>query len=487
MARSLPRIAAGAVLLLLLCLVAGRPQPFSDTRAYYALGQEVALTAAPGDHQAASTHALRGQVLPPAAAKAQTRLAYTVAASRSPYWSLLFFLAASAGTTWLVVALQALTAAAMLWLALRALAAERAYLPVVALLAIASSLPVEVMFLMPDLFAGLAILSALALAAPRAEVGRAGKAALWLCAAAGALFHTSHLMVLAALGVLTLAAGWRRPAEVRAGAAILFAAVVGLAGALAYPAAVRAIRGEPIYAPPFVSARLIADGPGRALLAQDCRATPDAWGWCPYLRQPMVDVNTILWDHTPAHASFQAADYDRRVRIIREQGRFAVAVATRFPAAVAAEVVRNVGSLFLQYGTVETLGDPTALYRRPAFAVLTDITPGARACAAAGTCAPRVDIPLLDAIIGLVLLASIAGIAALLATGGARAGWTRPVLIVLAGLTLNALACGAISGAAQRYQSRVTWLVPLLAGAMLADRVGARRSRVGRRREPADG
>lgn len=469
-ARGLAQVVVAALLLMLLCFAAGRPQPFSDTRAYYALGQEFALSAAPGDHREASAHALRGRALPPVQAREQTRLAYTVAASRSPYWSVLFYLAATLGTTWLVVGLQALAAAAVLWIALGALAAERAFLPILAALALASSLPVEVMFLMPDLFAGLAIVSALALAAPRAQIARWEKGALWLCAAAGALFHASHLMTLTALGLATLAAGWRRPAERRAGAAILAAAAMGLAGALAYPAGVKALRHEPIYAPPFLSARLIADGPGRALLREDCRANPDAWGWCPYAGKPLADVNVILWERSPASATFQAADYGRRVRIIGEQGRFAAAVIRRFPGEVAANTARNVGQLFLMSGTEETLADRSRLYRDPAFATLADITPGARACAASGSCASRVPIAVIDGLIETLLLASLGVIAWRLARDRGGEGWWRPALFVFAALTVNAAVCGAISGAAQRYQSRVLWIVPLLAGAMLAQR-----------------
>ena len=62
-ARGLAHVALAALLLMLLCFAAGRPQPFSDTRAYYALGQEFALSAAPGDHGDASVHALRGRAL----------------------------------------------------------------------------------------------------------------------------------------------------------------------------------------------------------------------------------------------------------------------------------------------------------------------------------------------------------------------------------------------------------------------------------------
>ena len=482
-------ILLGALLLMILCFASGRPQVFADTKAYYALGQEVAGVLAPAPahtRQTAAIVTLRGRSMAPAETKAATRLAYTVAASRSPYWSTLFYLAVKFGSAWLVVAFQALVAAATLWIAARAFGVARAYLPIVAVLALASSLPMVVMFLMPDLFAGLAILGAMALVAGRVPVTRGEVAALWSVMAAGALFHTSHVLLLAGLGGGTLLAGAlvrRYRGLLAPGAAILAAAAVGAAGALAFPVAVRMIRDEPVYAPPFLSARLIADGPGRALLRETCHRG-DEWGWCPYRDRPLRDVNVILWDSSPADATFQAAGYDRRVRIIREQPRFVLAVVSRYPGEVAADTIRNVANLFVQYGTGEMLSDPTPRYRDPAFRIFTHIVPGTRECAAGtASCASRLDLAVLDMVIGATLLASWIALAALLAGPSARRGWGRAAIVLLAGLALNAIICGAISGNAQRYQSRVTWLVPLLALAMSAEWL-RRRSAVPREDDP---
>ena len=56
--------------------------------------------------------------------------------------------------------------------------------------------------------------------------------------------------------------------------------------------------------------------------------------------------------------------------------------------------------------------------------------------------------------------------------GPARAPIGDPVLacvlLVLAALILNAAICGALSGVHPRYQSRVVWLLPLLAAGLLA-------------------
>ena len=93
--------------------------------------------------------------------------------------------------------------------------------------------------------------------------------------AAAALFHTSHILVLGTLGMAGMLwsvarPGWR---PIRTGAvAVLGAALLGATGGVLYPAAVRVVRHQPIYAPPFLTMRLIADGPGRLVLRQDCRS-----------------------------------------------------------------------------------------------------------------------------------------------------------------------------------------------------------------------
>lgn len=470
-------VAIGTLLLLLLCLLSGRPQVFSDTKSYYSLGQELGLALVP-HHRAASDTALRGRPLTPGQSARQTRLAYTVAASRSPYWSVLLYLLVQVGTAWLFVVAQAFVAAATIWLAARAWGVERGYLPVMVVLAACSSLPVFVLFLMPDLFAGLMILAAATLLFRHTALGRGERGALWLVCAAGACFHTSHMLLLVVLAVGALP--WARrprgaPLTQSAAALLLSAAAVAVVGAVAFPLGVRVIRHEQVYAPPFLAARLIADGPGRALLHDTCR-TGREWTWCRYTEQPMTDVNRILWDAAPATATFQAADYAQRVRIIREQPRFVLAVVRHDPLAVAGSVIGNVSRLFFRFGTTEVLSDPTATYRDPAFSVFSRIVPGTEACRdGVASCASRLSAGMLDFLIGTTLLLSVAVISVLLLRHPAlRACWLPPALFMLAALMGNALICGALSGNAERYQSRVTWLVPLVAAFLLADRRAAR-------------
>lgn len=480
------QVAMGAILLCVPAIYAGRPQPFSDSKAYYALGQATASAITGHLRDANGVGASLRSKVPPSDSvhrgqdrATSVRLAYTVAASRSPYWSVLFYLAATIGTAWLMVAAQALIAALVIWIALRAFGVDRVYLPIVAVLTLASSLPVEVMFLMPDLFAGLVILAAAVIAFRLEVIRRWERACLWMVMAGGALFHTSHLLVLATLGLslMLLELAGRRGSISSADTSgvargstglVLLAAAVGCIGAIGYPIAVQATLHERLYAPPFLAARLIADGPGRAVLAQDC-ASGDVWGWCRLAGRPMTDANVILWSTKPTTASFQAADYDQRVRIIQEQQRFVARVVSAYPGQVVGTLAANVARLFFEYGTRESLDDRTTLFRDPDFAVLTRIIPGSGHCASRGDCRLAINIPALDRRIGLTLLASWIGIGIFIFKGGQHRRWIGFLTFVIAGLCLNAIICGGLSGDAQRYQSRVTWLVPLMAMILLAD------------------
>ena len=473
---TVPKVLLGTLLLMLLCVVSGRPQVFSDTKAYYALGQEVAgvfTTPDPVAHDVA----LRGRVMPKAEAADQTRLAYTVAASRSPYWSFAFYLLVAAGTAWLVVAVQALIAAGTLHAAMRALEVEHAYLPVVAVLAVTSTLPLFVLFLMPDVFSGLAILAAAAVIARGRMLSRGTLAGLTLLMAAAALVHTSHILLLAGIGILSLT--WalvRRRADMLRGAwLVLAAAAVGAVGGLAFPVTVQAVRGEPISAPPFLSARLIADGPGRRVLMQDCQGSV-RWGWCRFTGQPLEDVNQILWATDPAHRVFQAANYDLRTRIIAEQPRFVLATLAREPGAVVLAALHNVVGLLGRYGSLEVLEDPTFRYRDPAFRVFGSIVPGTAACVSGvASCASRINIGVFDAVLGITLLAALVAIGwLLLRDADLRRRWGVPLGVVGLGLLVNAAVCGTLSGDSERYQSRITWLIPAMAMMLIVSRRASR-------------
>ncbi|MEH3048405.1 hypothetical protein [Sphingomonas adhaesiva] len=53
------------------------------------------------------------------------------------------------------------------------------------------------------------------------------------------------------------------------------------------------------------------------------------------------------------------------------------------------------------------------------------------------------------------------------------------LVVILLCLTINAMICGAISGNAERYQSRVMWLVPMISYLICFDALARRRPKSG--------
>jgi hypothetical protein len=375
-------------------------------------------------------------------------------AIRSPSFSLLFYALAAGGGFWLVAALNAFVAAATLELAsarLFRLSPPRR-LAVLLVLAATSSLPWFASYLMPDLHAGLLVLAAATLVFARERLRGGERAALLLLWLLSATFHSSHLLLAAALTGL---APWLSPRGSRR--AILLRLGPALAGALALLLAAGWLGfGRPTptaQAPPFLLARSWEDGPARVYLEAAC-GRGEGWAICPHLATLPPTAQGFLWD--PEH-SYWAMDLATRAAVRAQEGAIlARAVAAR-PLPQAWASLRNgalqlgrfgLDDLVVGRGAAVTARDYTFLYLPEA--------PAARWG--------------LGGFSALIYAATAASLAALLARLVLRRGGRRSLrlaVFVLAGIVLNAAVCGALSGPHDRYQARVAWLVPLLATGLL--------------------
>lgn len=476
------RILAAALLLTGPCILSGAPQLFTDTKSYYVLGKEIgSLVGVPTPGSPAkSAELLRGRALAASDSLREERLAYTVAGSRSPYYSFYLFLLASIGSAWLVVAVQCALTALVLWIALRAWGLDRHLVPIVLMLAVGSSAAVFAFFVMPDFAMALAIL-AFAVLATRWHLTRGWeRVVLGATIAMAALFHLANALVLLTVALLWLTVCTVKggePRTTRRGVATALAmTAIGLIGLLAYPVAVRALRHERLYSPPFLAARLIADGPGRTYLRQRCGGGART-SWCRFVDQPLSDNNQILWSDDPKAGAFQLADYDLRVALIKEQPGFVLDVFRNDPVSTVETAIRNAGALLLNFRVQEVLEDGSPVWTNPEFRVLATLIPGADACMAGRrSCASRLDYHLLDMVFGATASLSMLAVAALMLDPRMRARWGAVTWVILAFLVVNAAIFGVVSGNAQRYQSRIMWLLPLLALCMISDRKALGRS-----------
>ncbi len=143
-----------------------------------------------------------------------------------------------------------------------------------AALAVGTSLPWIASFAMPDIFAAVLIMAATLLLFYRDRLRRWEHVCVWLLLFASILFHGSHSLLMLALLPVAFGLGWLLKMDAYslkrfAGMALVAVAVATLAAA-GYAAAIQAKTGDEFRRPPFMIARVLADGPGRAYLRYSC-------------------------------------------------------------------------------------------------------------------------------------------------------------------------------------------------------------------------
>ncbi|MBK6008573.1 hypothetical protein JJB11_20930 [Ramlibacter ginsenosidimutans] len=483
---------AGALILCAAAFWNGQPFLYPDTPTYVRgaemgaaklVGQGRLPTWLPGEGQ---QDAGAPATLPPRQLAPVTSLDQKVVlAGRSVYYGALVYLGFLTGGLWLTVLVQAAMVVGLLYLLLRRVwgLGRGACLAIVAALAVVSPLGLYTGLLMPDLFAGLAILCFGLLCVYWDRLTRGERWAVGGLLLFGLVAHTSHVAVAAGLLVLALAARlmrrWR--ALPLAG---LVAVAVCLLGAVAaekaFDFAVQKVVGAPPLRLPHPMARLIDEGPGTTFLRSHC---PDAgYAACQFVGNYPTYWEDFLFSADPAKGAFALADPATKRRISDEQMRFLFDVLRDQPVAVlkgfATDTLRQ-----LTHFRVDVAGVSTPQLRMYQGRVPPSVY--------AGLLASRtLDAPGTDDVITVTTYASV--IAALLLAvalagrrlqGSARAA--GPALpqrfgefasVVVAGILVNAVVCATLASPLDRFQSRVMWLLPLLALAGVAFALQARRS-----------
>jgi hypothetical protein len=394
-----------------------------------------------------------------------------VMAGRSIYYGALAYLGAITGGFWLTVFIQGLAVAWLAEITLRAFRITRlgAYAGVIAVLALATPAPFFVAFLMPDIWAGLAIGAVALLFAAPARLKPFDIAALGAVTLFAALAHNSVSPAL--LGLAVIGVGHRLLRRVsapspRVGLVVCAVALAGAAaGNLAFSAMVQRTSGLPPLMPPFLSARVIADGTGTRFVNERCA---DAFVVCRYRGRFPMSVDDFLWAPGKAGVFDGASSADRRA-LGSEQTRFALTVVRAYPLQ---QAVASTGNALAQ--AVDTdLADFN--YKPSVAASISSRTPPSYASVVRRTLAYREGWPL-GAFWALQSVALLAAAGAAIGGGVyARRSGGRPeadsavlfVALVVAGILANAAVCGALSTLYGRYEARVVWTLPLAVGALL--------------------
>jgi len=476
-------------LALALCLPAalnGGPFLFWDSDGYYSAGRSI-ITNLVGDADSVAVEppAPAETVSSPAGAPAPANLSLTVWSARSPYFGALLFLGTQALGLWGVVLLQAGLAALVLWRTAAAFAPAptRLFCVMGGAALLTTSLPWFVSFVMPDVWLSLAALLLAALMFARRPPLWFDLALTLTLVAGAATFHTANLLILLIFAPLLAAVAWTLSIERSALMRVLGAALLGLAGALAAGAvlsvAVERHTGEPLRMPIFATARVLADGPGRAYLASACGADAARYTLCRFRDLPLDDSEEILWSSDPALGVYTVADYETRAALSAEQWRFVFGTVAHDPLGQIGAGLANMAEQLSRFSLAEfriNLWTEWASLDWWRNQVILGEVPRAEACLQTpAACAPPPAAAAFDLVQQLAYVLGLVGLA--------WATWRlkpwRPetsmedrrllafALLLAALCLLNAAICGALSAPNDRYQARLIWVVPV-AVAMIA-------------------
>jgi hypothetical protein len=393
---------------------------------------------------------------------------------RSIYYGMLLKFGDAFGMMWPSIALQAATL--LLAIALTLLNTTGISLfpfgVLVVLLAFTTPVAFFVSRLMPDVFAGIAILATANLIIYGGRMSRTCLFAWMGLLGAALLFHSTHVLVaLAIFAVYLLGRLFARGSASWVGlAGVFFCILLAFAGDTAFAiATMRAVGVAPIR-PPFLMARVIVDGPGEVYLKATCPGS--GFTACRFIdRLPVATANIFLWSSDPTEGGvFSPADTSTRRALSTEQWSFVLAVLRHDPLGEITAMARNTLDQARKVSIFEfNLSNEDKNEFR-------EVLPSRYLESAEQTRSWRGEMPvvLMSAVVLIVLLSATAYVlrVLLLRNGPAAddSGQGRLAIVVFIGIAVNAFVCGALSEPFERYQSREVWLIPFVTGLMYVRR-----------------
>ena len=407
-----------------------------------------------------------GQALPGTQPEAHAT-GSVVLMARSVFYGLFLLASHALSGLWIAVLAQSAIAAAAIFLTLRSFSENVVTYSITSLLVLAASTPMAffVSLLMPDILAPVAILACAHIVVRFDRLER-WEFLFWFCALCySMLVHFSHLLTVAGLAILAALLGVRSINKARwfACGTLATAMVIALLGERAFFHAVEKMTGAPPIRPPFLMARIIEDGPGYRYLQATC--PHNGLAVCAFRDRFPSSADTFLWATDSNRGVFSTADPQTRRALSAEQLRFAWNVFMYDPVGQASASLVN---WMRQLTTFALLTDFS--YGRNIRQALAASLPEPYLTRLQATPAARETLPLQAGYYVFLFTVSASGlilVAFFFAYRGtsvmAVSGFWEFAGLVLVGVVLNAAVCGMLSGAEDRYQARVVWLVPLLA------------------------
>ncbi|MFZ1661651.1 MAG: hypothetical protein WAT77_06795 [Paracoccaceae bacterium] len=450
-------------------LVNGRPLFYFDTIGYVDQGSEALRQlhiVAPEQTSSAAT--LSGGT--ESAVK-------TVDGSRSPFYSLIAGIFSHLGMLEGLLLFNATALFLAVWLITRvALRTHVASMSMAAatclplIIASLGSLPFYAAYLMPDLLAPVLVLIISALTAFGRNMLRWELLLAVLIGIAAIVSHLSHfaiagLMLLAALP-MTLFLG-RRGALLAPLMIVFILGAAYLQGKAFQVVAEKAAHSE-VVIKPYLTARLIQDGPGYQWLKRHC---PDPeidscplWDALQLSHDPYrLTASHITFETSKRLGSFRLMTEENQKRVADAQVKFFKAVLMEMPIETTIAFLKNT---FIQSSMVSidmTLPTDKIEMRNEG---VTGLLSGPLKIGRLHGDRPWVEV-LVSAETGFYVAALGFVITLLVLPGPVPAAVRVFAVMVMLGVLANALVCGGISQPATRYGARMIWLLPFLAAFLL--------------------
>jgi hypothetical protein len=387
-------------------------------------------------------------------------------------------------TLWPIVALQCLLVAYILWLVVRSVAPRQTILPylvLVPLLSLVTGMSWYATLIMPDILGPLLYLSIYLLVFARDTLTRAERLALYAIAWWAVASHATHLllaagmcMILALLVVVDRRAFRRRVRPICEVAAIVALAAAAQLALHGYLYGKPSLNGEP---PPFLTARIIADGPGRWYLEKHCGELK--WVICDHVHSLPDDPDNFLW---AADGIYQNASEDESTRFAQEELPFVLATLHAYSRE---QISRSAANFWGQLTTFDFADLDASSWVLDEFG---PVLPRARSSYVKSRQARNaLPLDLLTSIQFWAVVASLAVIAVFVPLLWRRHS-PRIVglsVVIVSMVVANAFVTGTLSMVQGRFECRVIWLVPLLAGLFVLDWFSQRQTAKRTRESPA--
>lgn len=481
-------VLAAALLMMAVAFADGRPSVFYDSHSYDVMGRN--LIQVVGDFPDSLHFKMKPGVTSANWPVNTDRLVDAeVEGARSPFYGVLLHGTYQIGTLWLLAAIQSLLAAWMAYLLWRTLAPGArlwSYVLLCAGVVVGSSLPFFTAFGMPDVFAGIGGCAlALVLTQPD-RLTRREQIGVWIVLAYSLAIHKSHLATAAAttgVGALLLwLMGLDRKSLLRRAGLVLAALAVAWGSGMAFGAVYKARTGLELGHPPFLLARVLADGPGLDYLKETCARDPTAFAACRFSNNVTANSteNLLLWSNRPNLGVFNIATRPVRVQLEQEETKFVVGVVLHKPLEQVGHALMNWGYQLALFQVDDPLRDPAAylIGRYWPTTTLPQLIPNFDGCRPPLSCRPPFSHDGLAWWHGVVLAAALGFLGWRATRRELRPAFSRTALsqpseparliatlsMLLLVVVLNAAVCGVLSGPFARYQARLIWLLPLAAG-----------------------